>query len=71
MEAVRSSEKLVTTYNAIRRHNPEDYNPNYHRRENLQLFKHVFIICVAVEAVGQQGWNLNNQCARQRLPVHS
>jgi hypothetical protein len=30
MEAIRSSEKLLTTHNITLRYNPENHNPNVH-----------------------------------------
>jgi hypothetical protein len=36
MEALPSSETLVSRHNTTRRHNPEDLGLNLHRRENLE-----------------------------------
>jgi hypothetical protein len=36
MEAISSSETLVTTYKTTRHHNPEDHDPHFHSRENLK-----------------------------------
>jgi hypothetical protein len=36
MEAVYSSETLVSTYNSVRRYNPEDRHRHLHHRENLK-----------------------------------
>jgi hypothetical protein len=37
MEAICSSETLITTYKLTRRHHPEDHNRHVHRRENLKF----------------------------------
>jgi hypothetical protein len=36
MEAVCSSETLISIYESTRRHNPEDQHQHLHRRENLE-----------------------------------
>jgi hypothetical protein len=45
MEAVRSSETSVAIYKTTRRHNPEDHNRHFYRRENLrsQIMELVFL----------------------------
>jgi hypothetical protein len=36
MEAIRSSETLVTIYKTTRLHNPEDYHRHLHHRQNFK-----------------------------------
>jgi hypothetical protein len=36
MEAIRSSETLVTIYKTTRGYNPEDHSRHIHRRENTK-----------------------------------
>jgi hypothetical protein len=37
MEAARSSETLVSYHITTRRHNPEDYDLNLHRRDKVKV----------------------------------
>jgi hypothetical protein len=39
MEAVGSSETLVTTYKTTRSHSPEDHAQRFHHSENFQFHK--------------------------------
>jgi hypothetical protein len=45
MEAVYSSETLVTTYQTTRCHAPEEYNMNLHSHQNFEY--RTFIITIA------------------------
>jgi hypothetical protein len=42
MKAMSSSEMMITTYNAARRHKSEEHNPSFHRRENFNY--HIVIV---------------------------
>jgi hypothetical protein len=44
MEAVRTSETLVKSYQSTRRYNPEDSHLHGHRRENLKSYQEQFIL---------------------------
>jgi hypothetical protein len=45
VEAANFPEKLVTTCECTWYHNPEDYSPNFHRRENLKCHTYCLLCC--------------------------
>jgi hypothetical protein len=45
MEAIFTSETFVVTCKTTRRHKPAQYNPNFHRRENLRPHTASILMC--------------------------